>query len=393
MQGRICVESKRKIVDFYQYLQQLPLSPNGKLIDLAPIEKEKAFKLAWEAFITGDFQQRWEVSKFLPKFGESAIAPLAHLLQDETAALDLRCEAASLLGEFNTSQSLLNLTTVLNTDSESEVITACTKALSKNGKAAIPPLVNALADTENRLSAVQALAYLRQPETVEPLLSVVKDSQAEVRMTALEALSSFRHPQITEALMEALQDPYAKVRKEAVIALGVRGNELASERLVNALNPLLYDINLEVCSHCAIALGKIGTEQALSALHTCLQSPPTPDPLKRHLVRGLTHTETHYSLSLLTESLNQQPEEIRSEIIAELGRWKTPDLKPSIAETLTNFFHQSPTAQASNNIKQTLAVALGNLKKPLAKPLLDELTQDTAPIVQLHAKAALKKLS
>jgi len=379
------------MVELYQYLQQLPLSADGKgVIDLPPAKKQEAWNVVWDAFLTGEFRERWEVAKWLPKFGESAIAPLTDLLQDETANVDLRCEAASILSQFQIPNALFALTEVLKTDNDWEVVTACTTALAKQGSVAIPSLTEALADPDTREAAVQALAYLRQPETIPPLLRVINDPQPGIRMTVIEAVSSFRDPRVVQALIEALQDTDPNVRKEAVIGLGVRGNDTDPEPVVSALRPLLYDINLEVCSHCAIALGKLGTASAVTALSDCLHSTATPPTVKQEIVRGLSYTETQQTLSVLATNLRNQPPSIVQEIIAVFGRWKTPNLNPSVAETLIEFFHDN--AQLNDSIKQTLAVALGNLAMPSAKSVLSDLAQDQTTMVQLHAQAALKKL-
>lgn len=375
-----------------QYLQQLPLSSDKKgLIDLPPAKKEQAWQIVWEAFLTGDFQQRWEVAKYLPKFGDRAIAPLTTLLQTESANLDLRCEAAALLSKFNQANAIFALTEVLNAESETELTTACANALAQMGKRAIPTLTAALSNPDTRFSAVQALAYLHHPEIISPLIEVADDPNPDIRSTVMATLSNFRDSQGRNVLISGLQDTHSSVRKEAVIGLGVRGKE-NPETVVSVLIPLLSDFNLEVCSHCAIALGKIGTSQAIHALGECLQSPLTPSPLKQQIIRSFSHQETEPTLVILASSLNEQPPPIQTEIIAVLGRWKQEELKPTVAETLIQFFQELPEAQKSSNLKQGLAVALGNLNVPSGKPLLEKLAGDESAIVKLHAKAALKKL-
>ncbi|AFZ43608.1 PBS lyase HEAT domain protein repeat-containing protein [Halothece sp. PCC 7418] len=380
-------------MELYQYLQQLPLSSDPKkLIELPPKEKEAAFNRVWEAFLNGDFQQRWEVAKYLPKFGDSAIAPLSHLLEDETADLDLRCEAAGILGQFDDTNAILTLTEILNRESEPEVIAACTHALAKKGKTAIPILTAALAHAETRYSAVQALAYLREPEMITPLMKVIDDPAPEIRSIAIEALSTFRNSQVIPVLISALEDTHPQVRQEAVIACGVRGRDQDSEQVVSALIPLLYDINLEICLKSAIALGKLGTSTAIEALAKCLNSAVTPTALKQQIVRSLTQLENPQTLSLLTTSLREQPETIQEEIIMNLGRWKTTAFKTTIAETLMQFFEQSPEAQSNPKLKQGLALALGHLGMTTGKKLLSQLSHDETASVRIHAEAALKKL-
>ncbi len=386
-------EKQSSFVKLYNYLQQLPLSADGKgLIDLPPSEKEEAFQWVWEAFIGGEFRERWEIAKFLPKFGERAIAPLTELLEDADANLDLRCEAATILSQFQTSAAIFSLTSVLKTETELEVIDACAHSLSKQGKVAIPTLTEALNQPQTKLTAVEALAYLRQPETIEPLLTLVNDENAEVRRIALEALGSFRDSRIVEALISALQDPDSRVRKESVIALGVRGNDYNPHLVVEALSPLLSDINWEVASHCAIALGRMGTPKALYSLDNCLNNSLTPEPLKKSLLQGLSYQETSQSLFLLLQSLQNQPLPIIQEIITLVGRWKTEDHKSEIVETLTAVYQQTPQWQQEIPLKQALAVAIGNLGMAEGKDILQQLIQDETSIVKLHAQAALKKL-
>ena len=375
------------------YLQQLPLSPDGKgFIDLPPEDKEEAFNRVWEAFITGEFEERWEIAKYIPKFGERSIEPLTTLLQDETADLDLRCEAASLLSKFHQPHAIFSLTEVLNTDTESEVITACANALAKSGKTVIPTLNEALNNPETRLAAVQALTTLSEPETITPLLSVVDDNQTVIRSRAIEALSRFRDHRIIPTLIEALSDTNAEVRQEAVIGLGVRGNDDDPNVVVKALIPLLYDFNFDVCSHCAIALGRLKTSQAITALNQCLQSSVTPLPLQKQIIRAISYQETEETLSLLISNLQKQSLTLQEEIITILGRWQTDQHKSLIVDALRKFFEETPSVPTNNRLKQSLAQTLGNLKQPQAKNLLWELCHDEASIVQLHAQAALKKL-
>jgi len=377
-----------------QYLRQLPISrQDGKeIFDLSPEEKQKAFNRAWEVFTTGEFHQRWEVAKFLPKFGDYAIAPLSELLEDDGADIDIRCEAAEILAKFQHSDAIFALTEVLKSDTDPEVITACANGLAQNGNVAIPTLTEALDNPETRLAAVQALAYIRRGETIDPLLSVVDDPQPEIRTAAIEALSSFRASPILNVLIQALQDTHPSVRKEAVIALGVRGDS-DPETVVPALHPLLYDINSEICGYCAIALGRIGTAQAINLLYDCLQSSATPIPLRQQLVQGISYWETQQSLTVLARSLREQPIPVLQTIIDVLGRWKTTESKPVVAQQLMDGFQENPQLQTNPSLKQTLAMAMGNLGVSCVKNFLSELAQDETPIVQLHAQSALKKLS
>jgi HEAT repeat protein len=93
-------------------------------------------------------------------------------------------------------------------------------------------------------------------------------------------------PRIPPVLLNALNDPAAVVRKEAVIGLGLRTDLGEELDLLARLKPLLYDFNWDVCQQAAIALGRLGTDEAADALFNVLKSPATPVPLQIDFVRA-----------------------------------------------------------------------------------------------------------
>jgi HEAT repeat protein len=153
-------------------------------------------------------------------------------------------------------------------------------ALSSLGDSAIEALASLLSEPDSRLLATTALSQIRRPEIITPLLGVVDDPQVAVRSMAIEALSSFHDSRIPPVLLKALKDHAAVVRKEAVIGLGLRSDLREELDLLNQLKPLLYDFNPDVCQQAAIALGRMGTDEAADALFKVLQSPATPAPFK-----------------------------------------------------------------------------------------------------------------
>ncbi|HEY9797962.1 MAG TPA: HEAT repeat domain-containing protein, partial [Leptolyngbyaceae cyanobacterium] len=254
-----------------QHLQHLPLGKNAtdagsESAPLNDTDLEQVLNLALDVLEAGDFQERWDVAKLFPKLGAIAIAPLIEILQDDEAELELRWFAGRILGEFNHPTVITTLVDLLKTAEDEELSTMAAAALASLGDSAVEALTGLLADPESRLLATTSLSQIRRPEIIAPLLSVVNDPQVSVRSTAIEALSSFHDSRVPPVLLNALDDPAATVRKEAVIGLSLRSDLGEELDLLNRLKPLLYDFNREVCQQAAIALGRLGTDEAADAL-------------------------------------------------------------------------------------------------------------------------------
>jgi HEAT repeat protein len=378
-----------------QCLQHLPLGKNATdaAVESAPLNEtdlEQVLNLALDVLNAGDFRERWEVAKVFPKLGESAIAPLIEILEDDEAELEVRWFAGRILAEFNQPSVITTLVNLLKTAEDEELAAMAASALSSLGNSAVVALGGLLADPQTRLLATTALSQIRRPEIIEPLLSVVGDPQVAVRSTVIEALSSFHDPRIPPVLLEALDDRAAVVRKEAVTGLGLRSDLWAELDLLNRLKPLLYDFNREVCQQAAIALGRSGTNEAADALFEVLKSPATPVPLQIDFVRALGWVETAKALDYLQQALAHVSVECLHEIIRVLGRIEQPALKAQAAQILLDFFHSEHPATTSATVKQALAQAWGHLGEMNTVDSLVRLLADSVDSVRWHAIAALK---
>ncbi|MEG5140620.1 MULTISPECIES: HEAT repeat domain-containing protein [unclassified Microcoleus] len=380
---------------------------------------EQAVSLAIAALELGDFQDRWEIAKVLPNLGNGAIAPLIALLEDEDADTEPRWFAARILGKFDRPEVIPALVKLIE-NSEEELSQIAAETLANFGTTAIESLATLLQQEDSRQFATAALAQIRRPEIIAPLLSVVKDSQVAVRVAAIEALSSFHDSRIPPILVGALTDVATSVRKEAVRALGVRAYLDAELDLVKLLKPLLWDIRLEVCQEAAIAIGRLKTDAAAAALFELLRSPTTPVQLQIETVRALGWIETPASLGylqtaligrsainanfgeltntnqLLTTDENLQNYNIESavcqEVVTVLGRVEKPELKAKAAEIAIDLLESNHPAVQSVEIKQSLALALGQLGDMRALDVLIQLLADADNSVRLHSLSALKQL-
>ena len=377
-----------------QYLQQLLLRENQqKSLPLATSQIEQTLDLALSVLEYGDFQQRWQVAKLLPKLGNLAIEPLIEILENEEADLEQRWFVGRILGEFNRPEVIFSLVNLLQNNEDEDLAAIAASALANLGKSSLDGLTQLLSQPENRLLAANALAQIRSPEIIEPLLTVVKDSDAQVRATTVEALGSFHDRRIPPVLIAALQDPVARVRKEAVTALGFRADLAREWNLLDHFQPLLYDLNLEVCQRAATAISRLKTEDAAKVLFKVLQSPHTPIPLQITLIQVLGWMEIAASLAHLQAALTIVPEESILEIIRVLGRIETPNLKEQAAHILLLFFDGGGAMVEKTLVKQTLAYAWGQLGVVDALLALRQLEEDEELSVKLHAIASIKRLS
>jgi HEAT repeat protein len=377
-----------------QYLQQIPLAQQKNQLYLPERELwEQVFQISWKLLFWGDFQQRWEIAKFIPRLGERVIKPLLALLEDEETELEIRWFICRLLAEFSQESIVIALVKLWQQTEEEELAIAASQTLAQMGTIAIEALINLLAKPESRLLAVRSLAYIRRQETITPLLQVVNDPQPEIRAIAIEALGSFHDERIPIILIQALTDISPLVRREAVIALGLRKDLREKLNLVDYLQPLLYDFNLEVCYQAAFALGRMGCDSSATALFKVLQSHATPTPLKIILVRALSWIETEEVLNYLQESLSIEDDLVTQEIITVLGRIEKPDFKFKASQILVDFFDYFTIQQQNCNFKQFLAMSLGELGSSQGINVLNQLAVDDEQAVRLHAIAALEKLS
>ena len=364
-------------------------------------KQAKLLVWAMDVLEFGDFHQRWDIAKLLPKLGKSTyglgvtevIAPLIEVLEDEDADEELRWFSIRILGKFNHPDVITVLVELLKTsDTEEKAIAA--QALAEIGASAVVTITGLLAQEETRLLAVRSLSYIRHSETITPLLGVAQDPQIEIRAAAIEALSSFHDSRVAPVLLNALNDVAAMVRREAVIGLSFRPDLQEELDLVNRLLPRLYDFNLDVCLAAAIALGRIGTDAAAAGLFNVLQSPHTPLSLQIEIVRALGRVGTEISLEYLRSSLyHLETSAVWQEIALVLGRIEQSNLKPKAAQILIELLQSNHSGLQQATIKQAIALSLGQLGQSEAIYALIQLLADADIAVRLHAIAALKQLN
>jgi HEAT repeat protein len=138
-----------------------------------------------------------------------------------------------------------------------------TKLLGEAGAAAIPQLVAALEDPEERVraDAAKLLGLTRDARAAEPLVTRLGSADAEWN-AVYDALWRIGAPAVPP-LIEALGDTHTEVRRRAARLLGILRDGRATEALVGLLNK---DRSTGVRVDIATALGRIGDRDACEAL-------------------------------------------------------------------------------------------------------------------------------
>ncbi|MBW4450098.1 MAG: HEAT repeat domain-containing protein [Spirirestis rafaelensis WJT71-NPBG6] len=376
-----------------QCVQQLILGEDFTHPDIVK-NQEYLQELALSILEMGDFQQRWEIAKLFVRLGNVAITPLIDILEDEDAEEELRWYAVRILGDLKNPIVIPPLVEFLKNSNDEELKAIAAGALGQIGQSAITALSELLASENTRLLAVRSLSYIRQPEIIAPLLSVVQDPLVEIRAIAIEALSSFHDPRIPPILLKALTDVAGAVRREAVLGLGVRSGLHSSLDLVAKLQPKLYDCNLEVAEAAAVALSRMGSDEAAENLFQALISPHTPIKLQLEIVRALGWVKTLSGLEYLQEAFNQlSSQTLWLEIVTVLGRVSNSTLSAASAGILLSILRSQHPAVEIVSIKSAIALSLGQLGNIDAMEPLISLLAENNEVVRLHIVAALKNLA
>ncbi|MCL2936765.1 MAG: HEAT repeat domain-containing protein [Trichodesmium sp. MAG_R02] len=401
-QAKIAVQRQNwSLVNYY--LKQFILeSRSDKATSTFPknnADLDEVIDLGIEVLQNGDFQEKWDIDKLFKQIGKPAIAPLIEIIKDREIDLEQRWFVTKILAEFNSEEVLETMGNIIVSSEPVDLQEIAAETLASFGDSAIDLLTDLLAKPKSRLLAIKALAKINCISIIPALLTVVKDENNEVRMIAISALNNYCDSRIPIVLISALKDKVAKVRKAAIIGLAGYANLHQELGLVKLLQALLWDINFEVSQQAAIALGKIGTNSAATALCELLKTTTVPVFFKIDAVRALGRIETQVSLEYLQNLLGYNSlvkvndwAQIVNEIIIALGKLEKPELKPQATNILIEFIASGNPNLENICVKKSLALTLGYLGNIHALEYLIQLLEDGDNSVILHSVAAMKKL-
>ncbi|MEO0407331.1 MAG: HEAT repeat domain-containing protein [Cyanobacteria bacterium P01_A01_bin.135] len=378
-----------------QHLNRLQQSPPE------PPALAKWQDLALRTLEAGDFHVRWDVAKLMA--GASPDLPLIQpprliALLDEVDLEDdsLLWFLVRILGEQGSPESIPALLALLRQSPPEDVTAAVVTALGQIGVPAIAPICGLLDDPHLRPAAVQALAQIRHPDAVAPLMQVIRDANPEVRALAIATLADAQHPEAQPVLVEALDDVASIVRRTALRGLGKGLGQAPAT--VTKIGDLLWDLNLGVRRAAILALGRSRLSQAADILFTALQAPDMPPGLRPQLIVALAQTETAAAMAHLTSYAIAQYEALGKTgvpilaVATSLGRVETPQLAASAVALLKRLITWTSAADSAERC--AIASSLGQLpptgeQLQLLLAMLDG--ADTS--LRLHIVAALRKVA
>ena len=199
----------------------------------------KAKRDEFGRFIPGDHQLEEISTEALNKIGEPVMEWLVNALQGDQS--DIRDLALNALNIFEGDSSTVEPLIALLENQDADVRSASAKALSKN----------------------RALKNVKDSHVLPPLIKALKDEQIDVVSAAARAVAHLGDTNAIEPLIDAI---YWKddIALQAIWALGElgSGNQHAMEALVKSLQheaPIVREF-------AASALGKIGDENVLEHL-------------------------------------------------------------------------------------------------------------------------------
>jgi len=313
------------------------------------------------------------------KYKDEAIAPLIIALNGEDS--DVRREASLVLTQVGWSPKddiAKGSFCVAKKDWEE-----C-KAL---GSAAVPALIQEL-NSENwkdRIHAVDTLAYIKDPQSIEPLIALVDDSNADVRIAVVESIAGYKDVRVVAPLLKALDDNNRSVRKSAESVLNKSiGNfkELHDPQVTKPFLDALQDNNRGVRLVAARLLGELKDPEAAPALVVALDDVDTD--VRIAAKDSLYKIKDTRAINTLVAALKDKNPEVRSDVVGALSEYKDYRAIEPLLESASD---------ANADVRIKTIKALAKIDDPRAvQPLVNAL-KDYQPSVRLAAASSLKEIN
>lgn len=211
-----------------------------------------------------------------------AVRPLEELVANRRERVELRREAARLVGDLAEGSSIEPLTRVL-VDRDEALRVQAAAALARLGSASGERVLEEAIYSEDldlRVTAALALGLLDNREAVPGLIEGLSAPDLEIRQDAIRLLGQLGDARALEALLEIL--PEYRTRYLVVIALGMIGDPRAYDTLVDLLG---YEDHTDIRAYAVQALGSLGEPGAVPLLVRAFHAEPEIKYTAESLVR------------------------------------------------------------------------------------------------------------
>ena len=252
--------------------------------------------------------------EILKALGEPAEQAVLPLLTSHAAAE--REAAASVLQGVGTVRSLEPLVSLL-ADTNMHVRTAATDALIAIGEPVADHLLAALADDAHqvRAASARALGEIGLHRAAETLIAALEDPDSGVRYQALIATAQVAGFVPGDDAQRLLADPDVVVRRMAAELLGTDGTTGLTDAETRELTIALGQANRELAAAAGAMLAVAGEVAAL------VQVVLDPDPLARDAARAMlsADAETIAALRALQKGASREHRFAIAQLLASLG--------------------------------------------------------------------------
>jgi len=229
-------------------------------------------------------QVREWAARALVLVGEPAVAPLIEVVSGVKWGKEARKQAMFALGEIGSERTIDPLIRLLY-EPDADLGLAAARALGRIGHPATWPLINAVAERISGVDVmpqvVEALVSIGEP-AVGDLIQALGDTRPEIREAAERSLIGIRTPAIRH-IIEALPKMQLTVQRRLARILGQIGDETAVETLIK----LLEDADPGVQVRIVQALGRIKDRRAVDPLIGLMQREGADETVRRTAVRAL----------------------------------------------------------------------------------------------------------
>jgi len=324
---------------------------------------------------------------------ENAVEPLIQMLRSDSE--ELRKVSAETLGDIGDDRAVEPLLERFEREGDLEVKKSLIEALGKIGdREGIDTLIRALRDEELRRPASEALINVG-PETVEPLLWLLRSNDEGLRREVIKILGELGEIEVIEHLSEILrnEDESEELRKESAMAL-VRIKE---ESAVDSLLQILEDQNQTLAIRKVImsALIDLEDKRVVGPLIQALEDEDRDMRIQAAIALG--ELKDGRALRPLVGLLDDEDKEVRIEaalalrsledvravepLLQALKRWGRYDIAMEILINLGRTGITEPLVQAlrdeNREIRLQVAALLGELKidrtiEPLIRTALND---------------------
>ena len=285
---------------------------------------------------------KWALSNALVKLGAPAIDALAAALNDPDPGV--RLYAVTALAGIKDPHAVPPLIAALK-DADNDVKKAAATGLEAAGPAAFEPVTAALnaPDPAVRSVLLILLNVFKDPRAVPYFITALHDADAQVRLAAVLGLGSWiKDPRAEESLISCLKDQDARVRAAAAIYLGYNPDS----RAIQPLFDTLYDPDAHVRQAAEAALQRYPADTLRSigapAIAALVAALSRPDCALRVFASGALSRIGGPAIDALLSALKESDPDLHSLAFAALDKIDDP--------RVTEALKSSPEIEARNSI-------------------------------------------